>query len=112
MPEVDDKLVKSLRQAKTTPMFFAFVAKGANDGALIVSKKKIPVKEINEAKAESGGKKVFKGRCQGEDGKMVFEVAKEPPGTLAKQLKTVIHRAAGLTMMVETRVAADIEDEE
>jgi hypothetical protein len=110
--EKDTKLVTALRQAKQQPMLFAFVAKGASEGALIVSKKKIPIKEINEAKQETGGKKVIRGRCVGEDGKMVFEVAKEPPSTLAKQLKKVIQESAGMMLQVETRVAADLEDEE
>ena len=108
----DTKLATALRQAKQTPMFFAFVAKGSTEGVLIVAKKKIPAKEINEAKAESGGKKVFRGRCTYEDGKMVFEMGTEPPGTLAKQLKAVINEAAGMMMQVETRVAADLQDEE
>src|SRR5688572_22156050 len=111
MPDVDTKLVTGLRQAKTSPMFFAFIAKGATDGALLVAKKKIPMKEINEAKAACGGKLVFQGRCVSEEGKMVFEMAKEPPGTLAKQIKTIIHRDAGMNMQVETRVAPDLAEE-
>ena len=46
MPDVDSELVTALRQAKANPMFFAFVAKGASDGALIVSKKKIAAKKV------------------------------------------------------------------
>lgn len=112
MADVDSKLVAALRQAKTMPMYFAFIAKGTTDGVLLVAKKKISVKEINEAKAASGGRLVFRGRCGGEEGKMVFDVPKEPPSTLAKQIKTVIHRDAGLTMNVEMRVATDLEEEE
>jgi hypothetical protein len=111
MPDVDSKLVTALRQAKGAPMFYAFVAKGTSDGVLLVSKKKIAVKEINEAKAASGGKLVFRGTCTGEEGKMVFNLPKEPPGTLAKQLKTVIHRDAGMNLQVETRVVENLEEE-
>lgn len=110
--ERDAKLATALRQAKQQPMFFAFVPKGTIDGALLVAKKKISTKEVNEAKAEIGGKKVLRGRCVGEDGKLVFELAKEPPGTLAKQLKKVIHESAGMMMGVECRVVADLEEEQ
>ncbi len=112
MKDVDSKLLTSLRLAKKQPMYFAFVAKGATDGVLIVAKKKIPVKVINEAKAESGGRKVFRGRCQGEDGLMIFEMAKEPPNTLAKVLKKVIKVSAGVMMQVEARVDPDLAEEE
>jgi hypothetical protein len=112
MPEVDDKLVSALRQAKKTPMYFAFIAVGASDGVLIVSKKKVAAKEIGAAKKESGGKKVFRGRCVGGEGSLVFETAKEPPGALAKQLRAVIKETAGMTLVVETRMAPDLEDEE
>ena len=53
------------------------------------------------------GGTVFRGRCLGEEGKLVFETAKEPPLTLGKQLKTIIKESAGLIRNVETRVAAD-----
>src|SRR5437868_6022575 len=46
-------------------------------------------------------------RCLGEQGKVVFELGTEPPSTLAKQLKTVIQRDAGVTLKVEARMAAD-----
>ena len=45
----DPKLAAALRQAKQTPMFFAFVAKGTTEGVLMVGKMKIPAKEINAA---------------------------------------------------------------
>src|SRR4051812_27283119 len=104
----DAKLATGLKQAKLAPMYFAFIAKGANDGKLLVAKKKIGAKEINDAKEEVGGKQVFKGRCFGEGPKMIFEVPKEPPGSLAKQLKTIIQQDAGMTMLVETRLGADL----
>ncbi len=110
--EKDTKLKTALRLAKQQPMRFAFVLAGQGEGILIVSKKKIPIKEVNEAKSESGGKKVFRGLCQVIDGKLVFDVAKEPPSTLAKTLKAVIHEKVGIILKVETRLAPDLEEEE
>jgi hypothetical protein len=113
MPQIADAaLTTALKQAKTRAMFFAFVAKGTSDGALIVSKPKIATKQVAETKKKVGGSVVFRGRCVGEEGKLVFEVAKEPPSGLAKQLKTIIARDAGLTLKVEVRVAADLAAEE
>ena len=106
MPDVDAKLATSLRQAKSRPMFFAFVAKGASDGALIVSGKAIPANEIKEAKTKCGGTTVFRGRCFGEEGKTVFETADPPPASLAAQLHKIITRDAGLSLQVETRFGA------
>ena len=110
MAEVDTKLAATLRQAKSTPMHFAFVAKGASDGTLLAAKIKVPAKQVNEAKAELGGGLIWRGRCFGEEGSLVFEVAKEPPSTLAKQLKTVISRDAGLTLRVEVRVNKGLDE--
>ena len=93
-------------------MFFALVAKGASDGALLIAKRKPTDKEINEAKAACGGKQLFKGRCRGEEGKLVFELPTEPPAALANQLKTIIKRDAGLSMGVEVRMAAGSDAEE
>jgi hypothetical protein len=110
MAEINTALAGALKQARKAPMHFAYVAKGA-EGKLLVARKKIAAKEIAEARKEAGGGTVFRGRCVGEEGKLVFEVPKEPPGTLAKQLKSTITRDAGLTLQVETRVVADLEEE-
>ncbi len=111
----DTKLTAAIRQAKAAsveaPSSFAFVAKGSDDGALVVSKKKVSAPEVEAAKKACGGKTVFRGRCFGEDDNLVFELSKEPPGTLAKQLKSVISQSAGLTLKVVTRAAAGLEDE-
>src|ERR1043165_505814 len=111
MPDVDTELVSLLRQAKKTPMSFVFVAKGT-EGKLLLNKKKISAKEANEAKKECGGGTIYQGRCQEQDGTLMFETAKQPPNTLAKQLKTIIKRDAGLTLPVDVRQAEDLEDEE
>jgi hypothetical protein len=116
MPDVDTKLAASLRQArnatKDAPLWFAFVAKGTADGVLLVSLKKVPTKEINEAKASSGGKQVYRGRCFGEAGELICELPKEPPATLDKQVGTVIHRDAGVALKVRFRVNPALAEEE
>src|ERR1019366_2138823 len=104
-------LATSLKQAKTKPMFFAFVAKGT-EGKLLVDKKKISPKAAAEAKKECGGGTIYQGRCTGEEGKMVFEVGKEVPPTLSALTKKIIKQNAGLMLDVEYRVAPDVEAEE
>jgi hypothetical protein len=111
MPEVDAKLATALKAAKTSPMFFALVAKGSADGALLVSKGAVPPKQITEAKAKCGGGTAFQGRCFGEDGKMVFELGKEPPATLAKQIRLLAMRDAGVSLVVITRCNDELESE-
>src|SRR5262245_55756081 len=92
-------------------MFFAFVPKGS-DGKLIVSKKKIPPKEIAEAKKEISGGMPVTGKCFGEDGTMVFLVAKPAPPALSAVVKKVAKRETGLTIDPEFRVASDADAEE
>lgn len=110
MPDVDTKLQAALKQAKTKPMFFAFLGKGASDGLLLVGKVKIPPKDIAEAKKKVGGGTLITGRCVGEEGSLVFETGKPPPPTLAAQLKKIAARDAGLTLQVTTRQAADLDE--
>ena len=109
MADIDEKLAEALRQARKTPMFFTFVAKGA--GKLLVSKKKQTTQEVAGAKKAAGGGTVFRGRCVGEEGKLVFELAKEPPTTLNKQLKTIVTKAGLASLKVEARKAADLVEE-
>src|SRR5262249_5164437 len=91
------------------PMQFAFLGKGT--GGKLLAAKKLAPKVIAETKKAEGGT-LFKGRLFGDDGQLVFEVAKEPPATLAKQLKTTITRDAALMMQVEIRGGAYQEEEE
>jgi hypothetical protein len=115
MPAADanQQLADALKQAKRGPMRFAFVIKGPAEGTLLVARKSIPAKKIAEAKKELGGGKVYRGRCEGEMGALVCEVAQEPPATLAKQLKALITRDVGpLFKAVEFRVVADLAEEE
>jgi hypothetical protein len=111
MAQVDAKLVASLKQAKTNTMSFVFVAKG-NEGKLLVDKKKISPKDAAEAKKECGGGTIYKGRCHGEGGTLLFEVGKEVPPSLPTLTKKIIKQDAGLTFDVEYRVAADLAAEE
>jgi hypothetical protein len=110
--EIDKELAEGLKQAKAKRMYFAVVLKGAADGALMVSKKKIPPTAIAEAKKNCGGSTVISGACFGEDGKHVFEVAKEPPATLAMALKTIARRDSGLTISPVCRVGSGPEMDE
>jgi hypothetical protein len=107
---IDKDLTTALKVARGgKPMQFALFPKGS-EGKLLVGKK-IPPKQIAETKKASGASSVFKGRCVGEEGTLVFYVAKEPPETLLGQLKKRLKDEAGLTFPVEIRVKADAESE-
>lgn len=111
MPDIDSKLQDALKQAKLKPMLFVFVAKGASDGVLLVSKTKIATKDVDEAKEACGSSTVYRGRCLGEEDSLVFETDKEPPASLAGVLKKIAARDAGLTLTVLTRAAVDPQAE-
>jgi hypothetical protein len=111
MTMAEAELAPMLKMAKDKRMFFACVIKGA-DGKLLVSKTKIPPKQIDETKKEVGGGTPLKGRCTGHLDAMVFQVAKEVSGTLAATLKKIIKRDAGLAVNLEFQVAHDAESEE
>jgi serine/threonine protein kinase len=105
--DIDSELATNVKAAKNKRMYFAFVAKGSSDGALVLSKTKVPPALISDAKKKSGGTQVFKGACFGEDGKLVFELAKEPPATMDAALKKVVQRDAGLTQACVCRVGTN-----
>jgi tetratricopeptide (TPR) repeat protein len=111
MPDIDAELAASLKAAKSGTMFFAVVAKGANDGALLLSRSAVPANRIAEAKKKCGGGTLLKGRCFGEEGTLVFELADEPPPTLAKQIRTLALRDAGLSLNVTTRCNGASQEE-
>jgi hypothetical protein len=75
LPMPDANLTAALKQAKSTKVFFAFVPKGS-DGKLIVSKTKIPPKQIAEAKKDMGGGTAVTGNCFADGSTLVFQVAK------------------------------------
>src|SRR5262245_31091729 len=107
---IDKDLVTALKAARGgKPMRFAFFPKGA-EGKLLVDKK-VPAQQIAETKKATGASSVLKGRCVGEDGTLVFEVAKEPPGTLLGQLRKRVKEDAGLTWPIAIRVNPKAEDE-
>src|SRR5262245_6445727 len=97
----DPKLAAALKLAKSAskdaPILFTMVPKGTNDGLLIVSKNKISSGDISQAKKKCGGTTHLSGRCFMEDGKLVFEMGKEPPATMAKALKEIMIRDAEMT---------------
>src|SRR4051812_40651854 len=95
-----DDLTSTLRAALKKPMFFVFVANGAQS-RLLAEKKKISARDAASAKKECGGGTIFRGRCKGENGTLVFEVAKQPPATLAPLIKKIIKQEAGLNYPVE-----------
>jgi serine/threonine protein kinase len=105
--DIDSELATNVKAAKTKRMYFAFVAKGSSDGALVISKTKVQPALITDAKKKSGGTQVSKGACFGEDGKLVFEMAKEPPATMEATLKKVVQRDAGLTQVCVCRVGTN-----
>jgi hypothetical protein len=107
--ELDKDLVDGLKAAKSKRACFALVLKGASDGALILSKTKVPPAGIAAAKKQSGGSAVLKGFCQYEDGKYIFETAKEAPATAAQAVKVIVKRDAGMAVHAEFRVNADPE---
>jgi hypothetical protein len=107
--ELDTELVNGLKSAKSKRAYFALVLKGSSDGALIISKTKVPATAIAEAKKQSGGSAVLKGFCQYEDGKYVFETAKAAPATAAQAVKAIAKRDAGMVVNAEFRVGTDAE---
>jgi peptidoglycan hydrolase-like protein with peptidoglycan-binding domain len=108
----DAELAAALKQAKSKKMFFAFVGKGT-DGKLILSRTKIPPKEIAAAKKETGGGMAVTGKCFGDgSSSLVFLTAKPAPATLAAAIKKVAHRDAGVTIAPDVQVASDADEEE
>jgi hypothetical protein len=111
MADLDAELIAALKLAKSKEMFFAFIPKGP-EGTLIISKKKIPPKQIADTKRETGGGKPVIGKCFGPIGNMVFKVAKQPSPTLAAAIKKVAKNDAGLTVIADVQVSSDVEDED
>src|SRR5262249_17918885 len=91
------------------PRGSAFRPKGS--GGRLLGGRKTPPQKIAETKKATGASAVFKGRCVGEDGTLVFEVANDPPGTLLGQLRKRLKDDAGLTCPVVIRVNPNAEDE-
>jgi hypothetical protein len=107
--DFDEELAAGLKAAKSKRCCFALVMKGGADGALIVAKTKVPPAAIAEAKKKSGGSAVSQGTCFYEDGKYIFELAKEPPATMARLIKTIAKRDTEMTINVECRKGNDAD---
>jgi hypothetical protein len=106
--DVDAELATALKQAKSKEMFFCFIQKGT-EGTLLVSKRKIPPKQIAEARKELGGGKPISGKCMGPPGGMQFKVAKEVSPSLATIMKKVIKNTAGIMVAPEFVVDEEVE---
>ena len=106
---IDEELVLGLKAAKTKRCKFALVVKGSADGALLISKQKIPPVLITVAKKKCGGSSVIKGAVVYEDGKYVFETPKPPAATLPATLKLLARRDAGLVIIAICRLSTDPE---
>jgi peptidoglycan hydrolase-like protein with peptidoglycan-binding domain len=111
-----DDLTLALKLAKQSKdkkkQFFAFLPKGS-EGTLLISKKKIPPKEVAEAKKESGAGTPITGKVFGGGGTtIVFLVAKAVSATIPAMLKKVIKKETGLTVDPEIRLANDADAEE
>ncbi len=107
--ELDEELASGLKAAKSKRCYFALVMKGGADGALLVTKTAVPPNDIAAAKKKSGGSAVLKGFCFYEDGSYIFEISKVPPAPMARVIKTIAKRDAGMTINVECRMSSDPE---
>jgi hypothetical protein len=113
MSQIDLKLAATLKQVRAKPVYFALVEKRTGVGRLMVDKQRIKPAKFNTAKTELGGGKIYKGQCtRNSSGILVFETAQKPPPTLARTLKEVIKRDAGLTLKVDARQAAHPIDDD
>jgi hypothetical protein len=106
----DKELNQALRRAKTDQMFFAVIAKSAAAGKLLMNRGKIQGSAIADAKRELGGGQALRGLCIGEDGTHVFYFRDNPPATMPQLLKALAKNDAGLTIRVECRGKADLQD--
>ena len=102
-----DNLKRATRAPADHPYFFALVVKGGTDGQLIVSKGRVPEKQIAEAKKETGGSAVVKGVCFGEDGTLVFETPKLPAPAWTPLVKRLAKEGAGLALKAVFRQGRD-----
>jgi hypothetical protein len=107
--DLNANLKLALKAKEDGPLFFALLVKGAGEGRLIVSKRKVPEKQIAEARKAVGSSTLVKGVCFGQDGQLVLETAKAPAPswvvTVKKQAKE-----AGLTALDATfRMGRDDE---
>ena len=108
------KLSELLKIAKTKPMKFVLVAKGAGTTRLLMNEGRIAPKSIEDAMKEINGRVVARGVCKSEGNDLAFECAQDPPGSLETQLKLAIKTEGKMSVNVVTRKSgvAIPEDEE
>jgi hypothetical protein len=107
MAEKDKNLLEALKKAKGKRMAFAFALKGS-EGRLLVAPKITSI-QVTQLKKETGATTAIEGECFGEDGKMVFLVEREPPGTLETALRKTVTHDAGMMGPIEIRVPTAAE---
>jgi hypothetical protein len=98
---INAKLAGLLRQVKEDPVSFAFVPKGNDDGALLLSMTTVPPNQIEEAKAALGVHTVIRGQCTGGENTLNLVPEHAATATLAAQIKKVITRDTGLHFNVK-----------
>ena len=82
---------------------------GGRRRRLVVAKNKISPAQIGAAKKKSGGSALLQGFCSYADGKFIFELAKEPPGTMGQAIRTIVKRDAEMTIGAVCRRGTDPE---
>src|SRR5262245_53734926 len=102
----NEPLEKALKGCKGKKMHFAFVPKG-NEGQLIVTKRKVPDKDVTATKKEIGGGNPVRGKVFGPLANMIFQVVKEQSGSFKNALKIVAKRETGLTIVPDVQVSPD-----
>jgi hypothetical protein len=120
MPHDDDKLKSRLKAARgatsDAPHRFALVLRGEK-GILLVDKKKISAKDINDARKELGGATVVSGRCFSDDGEgaLVFESNKPWASAASAMVKRLAKPVVSATLDFRQGSGAEeaeAEDEE
>ena len=93
------ELKSLLLLAKKTPHNFVLVANGANTTVLL-SRKAIPPKQVQEAKSSAEGGKVYYGVVEGREGDFVFKIEGKAPSGLENIVRNCIKREAGIAVSV------------
>jgi len=109
----DTKLAEALKLAKTKPMFFAFILKSP-EGQIVVSKTKIPMKDVLQMKKDMGGGTPIMGTCSGPLDDMIFTTGQGVAGVVPNVIPKVVKRDTGLrivvTMETGKELAAEAQD--
>jgi hypothetical protein len=103
--DIDKELAAAITAAKNKEHNFAIVAKGPNVVHLFVSKLPIKDTEVQKAKKAHSGNAVMRGKCQGQNGELVFRLA-EDPSVQEKKLKEFITSATQLPVKPRFEVVA------